>query len=93
MRCDLLMFVVLMRFVDDLGYAYGLGPDLFVWPLLEEVTRVTVTLPADGNWSYVFGPTVYSGGADVEIDVPMDEYPLFVRVGSEAEVLLQGYRQ
>lgn len=83
----------LMTFEDDIDYAFTLGPDIFVWPLLDDVTEVTVTLPEDGDWSYVFRSAVHPGGSDVTLDVPLDEFPVFVRVGSEADALLQGYRR
>ena len=71
---------VLMRFPDQEGYEYFLGPDLFVAPMLEEGESRTLELP-EGDWLYLFSGEPMSG--TVTLDVPYDEFPVFYRKGSD----------
>ena len=73
----------LLDFQDDEGYAYLLGPDVFVAPVLEAGGEVAITFP-EGDWSYLFDrDRGGSGGEEAVWTVPIDEYPVFLRAGSE----------
>ena len=76
----------LMSFTSALTFEYLLGPDVFVAPMLEEGTSRSTTLP-DGDWIYLFDGSAYSGA--VTLEVPLDEFPVFVREGSDAASALQ----
>lgn len=72
----------LMQFERKSDYAYRLGPDLFVSPMLESGTSKTVTFPS-GTWVYLFDPQqVFNGGSQITLEVPLAEFPVFVRSGS-----------
>jgi alpha-glucosidase (family GH31 glycosyl hydrolase) len=82
----------LMDFQDDETYAYLLGRDVFVAPILEEGGAVTVTFP-EGDWAYLFDTSrAWSTGDSETLTLPLDEFPVFVRQGSEiASTLAAGY--
>lgn len=64
-------------------YSYLLGPDVFVAPMLEEGTTRTVTFP-EGEWIYLFDATKeFEGGMEATVEVPLDEFPAFVRKESD----------
>jgi alpha-glucosidase (family GH31 glycosyl hydrolase) len=67
-------------------YQYYFGRDLLVCPIVEpDVTRTQVYLP-QGQWYSLWDGTVYSGGAVIEIDTPLDRIPVFVRDGAAIPV-------
>jgi alpha-glucosidase (family GH31 glycosyl hydrolase) len=72
---------------DD--YSHLLGLDILIAPMLEAGTSRTLTLP-EGRWVYSFDSShVFDGGTRVTLDIPMAEFPAFVREGSQvAETLL-----
>jgi len=74
----------LLTFLGKQGdYRYLLGPDLFVAPLLEGGGTRSVTFPSEGRWVDVFAPTrVYEPGSDAVLQVPISEYPVFVKQDS-----------
>ena len=79
----------LMRFVNDVSYAYHLGPDVFVAPVLEAGGELTVVFPEGSTWVYLFDPdTRYQGGEEVPFTVPLDEFPVFLKEGSEMQEIL-----
>jgi alpha-D-xyloside xylohydrolase len=66
--------------------AFLFGDALLAQPVAEYGARTATVylprLPAGGNWSYFFNRTrIWLGGANVTIDAPLDEFPLFVRSG------------
>jgi len=71
----------LMNFESAVTYEFLLGPDVFVAPMLDASTTRSTTLP-EGDWVYLFDGSSHSGA--VTIDVPLEEFPVFVRPGSEA---------
>lgn len=75
---------------DD--YTYLLGPDVLVAPMLEAGTSRTIEFP-EGRWVYLFDPNkTYPGQSAATLEVPMAEFPAFVREGSEiAEALLAAH--
>ena len=77
----------LMTFLTKADYTYLLGPDLFVAPMLEAGTTRTLTLPPEGDWIYLFDQTqVFDGGSTHTLTVPLEEFPVFLRAGSELEL-------
>jgi alpha-glucosidase (family GH31 glycosyl hydrolase) len=78
--------VSLMRFVTKTDYTYLLGPDLFVAPMLSSGTSRTLTLPSGDDWVYLFDASQsYSGGSTQTLEIPLAEFPVFLRAGSELE--------
>jgi len=80
----------LMTFLDTEDYRYLLGNDVFVQPILDDGTTVEVTFPTEGSWEYLFDESaVYEAGETVTLEVPLSEFSVFVRQGSEiADTLL-----
>jgi alpha-glucosidase (family GH31 glycosyl hydrolase) len=78
----------LMRFVDETSYAFFLGPDLFVWPMLAPGESVEVTLPEGGPWIYLFGERRAFGAGPATLTVPLEEFPVFVRRDSPVAATL-----
>jgi alpha-glucosidase (family GH31 glycosyl hydrolase) len=63
-------------------WRYLLGDALLVAPLVEPARSRRVRLPA-GTWLEWFDlARVHPGGTEIDVDVPLDRYPLFVRAGS-----------
>ena len=74
----------LMTFVQHGSYDYTLGPDIFVAPMIEPGTQRTVTLPDDGDWTWLFGDHgTFAGGSTQEMEIALDQFPAFVREGSD----------
>jgi len=73
----------LMSFTQKTNYSYMLGADIFVVPVLDESGSVNARFP-EGEWVYVFDiEQVYDGETETGITVPLSEYPVFFRMGSE----------
>lgn len=73
----------MQHFFNRTGYRYMIGDDLYVQPILSESDDITVKLPDGGRWVYIFDHSmVYDGGSSLEVNIPLDEYPVFVREGS-----------
>lgn len=79
----------LVTFVDRETYAFHLGPDIYVQPVLEPGTSVSLAVP-EGTWRWLFGDLSITGPDDLTLETPLDAFPAFVREGSEAESLLLG---
>jgi alpha-glucosidase (family GH31 glycosyl hydrolase) len=76
----------LMTFLDDVAYRYLLGPDILVAPMIASGTSKAVKFPEGDDWVYLFERSVtYKGGATIELDIPYEEYPVFLRKGSKTE--------
>jgi len=74
----------LMTFTGAATYDYTLGPDIFVAPMIEPGTERSVHFPVDGDWTWLFGEqTTFTGGTTETLEVPLDSFPAFVRVGSD----------
>ncbi|MBN1335804.1 MAG: hypothetical protein JXB39_07565 [Deltaproteobacteria bacterium] len=79
----------LFSFRDRSTYAWVLGEDLFVVPMFEEGTSLTVTFPEEGHWIWIFGPSQrFEGGLSITLNIPYDTFPAFAREGSEILDLL-----
>jgi alpha-D-xyloside xylohydrolase len=80
---------------DTAGFAhaddeYMLGPDLLVAPVVEAgVTSRSVHLPP-GRWIHLWSDAVLSGGADVTVQAPLGQPPLFARAGGLVPMLPSG---
>jgi alpha-glucosidase (family GH31 glycosyl hydrolase) len=76
-----------LAFPDDLAargdpYAYMLGPDLLVAPVVEEgATTRHVHVPA-GTWVHWFTDASFTGPIDVDIDAPLGQPVLLMRQGA-----------
>jgi alpha-glucosidase (family GH31 glycosyl hydrolase) len=69
-------------------YQYLFGRDLLVCPVVEEgVTTQSIYLPA-GKWSDLFTKTQYTGGQTIQMAVPLNTIPVFVREGAQIPVQL-----
>ncbi|UCD84733.1 MAG: hypothetical protein JSU92_00665 [Deltaproteobacteria bacterium] len=76
----------LMTFIEDNEDRYLLGPDILVAPMLESGTSRTVKFPDDGDWVYLFDRSkVFTGGAEATLDIPLSEFPAFLRKGFSIE--------
>lgn len=63
-------------------WRYRLGDAFLVDPIREPVRTRTVRLPT-GPWLEWFDlAREHAGDSEIELDVPLDRYPLFVRAGS-----------
>lgn len=63
-------------------WTYAVGDQFVVAPIYEDSTKRTVELPA-GTWHNYYHPEkVYRGPTTVQLDVPLAEFPVFVRAGS-----------
>ena len=81
----------LMTFLSDDSYAWMLGDDLFITPILEPGGAVRVAFPSEGQWRHLYAPdATYDGGDTIDMTLPLDAYPAFVRVGSDMEQALIG---
>jgi len=71
----------LMQFFNSTNYTYMLGSDVFVAPVLSSSNTITVDFPT-GNWTYLFNTSqVYSGPFN-QLNIPLDEFPVFIKSGS-----------
>jgi alpha-D-xyloside xylohydrolase len=81
-----------LAYPDDPGshedpYAYMLGPDLFVAPVVEPgVTERSLHLPP-GTWVHWFTGESFGGPADVTVDAPLGTPPVFIRQGAVIPLL------
>lgn len=77
---------------DTAGFAhaddeYMLGPDLLVAPVVQAgVSSRAVHLPP-GRWVHWWSDALLSGGADVTVQAPLGQPPLFARVGGLVPML------
>jgi alpha-glucosidase (family GH31 glycosyl hydrolase) len=74
----------LMKFLNSTTYTYYLGSDILIAPVTNKDGNVHITFPNDGNWVYLYNKSqVYNAGTTVDLTLPIDEFPVFVRQGSE----------
>ncbi len=79
----------LMKFIYNTEDAYLLGSDILVFPVLEPGTTKHVRFPEGAQWVYLFDKTKsYNGGTETDIEVPLHEFPVFLRKGSDVEKIL-----
>lgn len=68
-------------------YQYFFGRDLLVCPVVEAgLTTYSVFLPA-GEWRDLWTGTKYKGGVKLQVDVPLERIPVFVREGSSVRLV------
>ena len=74
----------MMQFFNDSSYSYMLGSDIFVTPVLSESNIISIDLPqSTENWVYLFNKNqVYPGNSNVTLNIPPDEYPVFLKASS-----------
>lgn len=73
----------LMQFFNSTDYSYMLGSDIFVTPVLSSSTIVDVNFPAGSSWVYLFDNSkVFQGGSSASLDIPLSEYPVFIKSSS-----------
>jgi len=59
------------------------GKDIYVFPMVENVTKVTITFPEGNNWIDWWNGHLYQGGSTVSnYDVPLRQFPVFKRQGA-----------
>jgi alpha-glucosidase (family GH31 glycosyl hydrolase) len=74
----------MLEFRSRSAYSYTLGDDLFVAPILSEGGAISVVFPGEDEWIYLFDTDMrFIGGETASLVVPLDEYPVYVRAGSE----------
>ena len=74
-------------------YAYFLGEDLFVCPVIREGERVrTVQLPR-GEWVHLWTGEDYAGGKKYRVDAPLGQLPVFYRKDSKFVPVFQAAGQ
>ena len=70
-------------------YAYFLGEDLFVCPVIREGERVrTVHLPK-GEWVHLWTGEPFAGGKKYRVDAPLGQLPVFYRKDSTFAAVFQ----
>ena len=71
-------------------YAYFLGSELFVCPVIRKgVKRKKVFLP-EGEWVHLWSGRVYKGGRRTVVDAPLGHIPVFYRAAGDYAALFQG---
>ena len=75
-----------LEFPDDplaagIETQYMLGPSLLVAPVFNEEGRCRVYLPA-GRWYDFWDGSTVEGGGCLDLTVPLDQIPIYVRAGS-----------
>lgn len=76
----------LMKFIYNTEDAYLLGPDILVFPMLEPGTTRHVVFPEGAQWVYLFDKSqIFAGKEEVEINIPLSEFPVFLRKNSDIE--------
>jgi alpha-D-xyloside xylohydrolase len=60
---------------------YLLGRHMLIAPVIESGGRIEVYLP-EGEWVEYWSDDWYQGSQTIEMDVPLDEVPIFFRAGS-----------
>lgn len=74
------------RHIDD---QYYFGDDILVAPVMNSENRRDIYLP-EGRWVHFFTKEVFEGGRWLRnVDVPLDEMPVFVKEGAEIPMYLE----
>ena len=73
------------HFMDRTTYAYLLGSDVFVTPIMKiPANNIAINFPAGGRWVYLFDNTkVFDGGTSTTMSFDYEEFPVFVREGAK----------
>ena len=68
--------------LEEGKYHYMFGDDFLVAPIYQDSKINSITLP-EGNWRYFFVDSkLIHGPQTIEMEFPMDEYPVFVKEGA-----------
>lgn len=67
-------------------YAYFFGRDLLVSPIVEPDAEFTQVYLPRGSWRWLWSDTVYDGGQIIQINVPLNRIPVFVRGSSNLPI-------
>lgn len=71
--------------------SYLLGRDLLIAPVLAAgARRRRLYLPAGARWQHLWSGSEWAGGLEVEVDAPLSQPPVFVRMGSPHAALFAG---
>ena len=70
-------------------YAYFLGEDLFVCPIVERKRRLRRAFLPAGEWVHFWTGRVYAGDASYLVPAPLGRLPVFYRKGSTYESLFR----
>ncbi len=62
--------------------SHQIGNDIFVKAITTEDSRVSFTLPSDGEWMDFFDRKTYAPGQTVTKTYSLDRYPIFIRKGA-----------
>jgi alpha-D-xyloside xylohydrolase len=84
---DTLMRPLVMDFpqdrnVYDIGSQYMFGPAFMVAPISRPLDQRVVYLPKGTRWTNFWTGESVAGGQRVDVKVPLDQIPLFIRGGS-----------
>jgi len=67
---------------------YMFGPDILVAPILYSGMRSReVYLPEGSKWTHLWTNEIYDGGQTIEVDAPIEQIPLFIKEGSNLNLL------
>ena len=70
--------------VYDLKDQFMFGSDILVCPVVEPgVKSRSVYLPEGASWTLAHDGKVYEGGQTVEIETPIETFPVFLRDGKQ----------
>ena len=75
----------IMQFLDNTTYAYTLGSDIFVAPMLSSANSITIdNFPGTGaSWVYLFNNSqVYPSGGSALLNVGLGQFPVFIKSNS-----------
>jgi alpha-glucosidase (family GH31 glycosyl hydrolase) len=76
--------VSMVSFFNNTDYSYLMGDDMFVAPVWDETGFVTVNFPAGSNWVYLYNKSqTYTGGTSQTFSMSVNEFPVFVKEGSD----------
>ncbi len=67
--------------VTNIDNQFMVGENMLVAPVVEDEKNRTVYLP-EGDWYHLFTHKHYSGKSEYNIDVPIDQIPVFIKGGT-----------
>lgn len=79
----------LMQFLNGGNYSYLLGENIFVAPIFNASGNITVNFPSNSSWVYLYDKSkIYPGGTSINQTFPIDEFPVYIRKGTDIETQL-----
>ncbi|MFN8300835.1 MAG: glycoside hydrolase family 31 protein [Chitinophagales bacterium] len=80
----------IITFFNKTDYSYMLGDDIFVTPMLDNGTDVTINFPAGSDWVYLYNKErIYTGGTSEYLSFPLEEFPVFIKKGTSTALVLR----